>query len=195
MTEGDKKARDELRKNLKAMAEYADAASAEQREATAVNHLAAAFGIKQEAAEIRREHAAATGRQALRFSGFCSRYPSFPLYLGYDDLAGVSLHLSQKAMLPKLLTKFQEAPFFAAFREFKKQTPWQTLGNRAPGLVFPRKGIPLGLVIYQISGSEWLSELPGSAIVYRNSSGPVYGVRTFRSLVAGIRDREDGWRP
>lgn len=158
-----------------------------------------AFGLNaaRTAAELRRHEEAERGVPALTFRAFHARFPSFPLLLGTSRLDGGALHLDRRALLPALFREFTRAPFVTAYEAFYERHA-ERAGGRPVGLVFPRKGLRHGLVVY----AGGLDDLPfgprETALVY--AGGPAAGgrglvVRSYQRLLEALRDSDRGWRP
>jgi hypothetical protein len=95
-------------------------------------------------------------------------------------------------MIPSLFKTFVKAPFVAAFETFYEQAALRAEG-RSVGLIFPRKGIPHGLIIY--SGDLDVT-IPRSLVwTYTGGTGKMLHVRPFQQLVEAIHNRGHGWRP
>ena len=140
-----------------------------------------------------------TNQNRLTFHTFHEMFPTFPMLLGCSRLKGVKLHLDKHAMIPSLFKQFNEAPFVEAYEEFYEHMLSRANGRsngRSLGLVFPRKGIVRGLIIY--SGDLDL-QIPHSLLwTYtggtRKALHRLY-VRPFQQLVEAIHNKGSGWRP
>lgn len=118
-------------------------------EETVVTYLLASFKFKvaKTSKELRQFHADRVGVADLTLDAFCRRYESFPLELGASRLGGIRLHTDPNSLLPALFKRMGAAPFVEAYDDFYERTVARGC-TRLPALVFPRKGIPHGLVVY-----------------------------------------------
>lgn len=171
------------------MRERADLAHEERL--VAFTFKALGMADRSRALALRRERQ--TGERRLTFRDFCDEYRSFPLLLGADRLAGVSLHTDPRMFLPALFKSFHKCPFVAAYDAFAERAR-RLAGSRAVGLVFPRKGIPHGLVAHD--GEDLPPRVfDGLVLVYRSRGGRRLFVQPYRNLLAGLYADGDGWRP
>lgn len=144
---------------------------------------------------LRQKWTAETNIDRLTFRAFNQEFPTFPLLLGTDPLNGVKLHLDRTAMIPSLFKKFSRTPFVKAYEAFYEQVA-DRANDRAIGLVFPRKGIRHGLIIYS---GDFELEIPHSLLwTYvggtKKKTFRVY-VRPFQQLAEAIHAKGHGWRP
>lgn len=86
------------------------------------------------------------GPARLTFAEFCRAFPEFPLWLAADRDVGRRLHVDPKAVLPRWFSHFHALPFVRAWEYAAESKPPDA--GRPTGLVFPRKGVPAGLVVH-----------------------------------------------
>ena len=106
------------------------------------------LGIPRMERELRDQHG------SLSFAVFHATFSDFPFYFGTTRLD--KLHLDARTLLPALIKNFRAAPFMQAFLEFQRDVVREA-SARTPGLIFPRKGVPHGMIIY---ASEDLESVP-----------------------------------
>lgn len=135
---------------------------------------------------------------ALTFKAFNATYPSFPLILGASRLDGVKLHLEDSAQVPALFNRFASAPFVSAYEAFYEEYADRANGG-AVGLVFPRKGVRQGLIMYTSDDPEaipfgerefYMVYVGGS----RKKRHRLY-VRSFQKTVEAVYRDGHGWTP
>lgn len=169
-------------------------------EAGRVNYLLTVFKFNagKTAAALRRAEAAARGTAELTFRAFDEAYPTFPVVLGASRLGGVQLHLAPTAFLPALFRDFGRAPFVTAYEEFYEAAADRADG-RPVGLVFPRKGLRHGLVIYAADDPAALP-LGEREAVFCYAAGSKKArqwlvVRSFQRTLEAVHNAGHGWRP
>lgn len=139
-----------------------------------------------------REYEASTGRRVLKLSLFNDHFPDFPILLGTDHLPGVRLHVDPRSILPALIKNFANAPFVKAYDEFYEQVHDRAF-DRTVGLVFPRKGIMRGLIIFN-AGLDHYWHHHAEIVYHGGTRDNPYQLHTksFAALIESIRKE---WRP
>jgi hypothetical protein len=176
--------------------ERAEAQADTQYENTCVDYLIKGMHLHANVRrELYRQERDETTHERLTFHSFHERFPTFPFLLGCSRLRGVKLHLDKKAMIPSLFRQFNEAPFVAAYEQFYESMVARANG-RSLGMVFPRKGIVRGLIIYS---GDFDLDIPHSLLwTYtggtKKSLHRLY-VRPFQQVVEAIHNKGAGWRP
>lgn len=165
-----------------------------------VSYLLGVFklNIRKVGNELRQIEEAERGQPNLTFRAFHSAYPTFPLVLGTDRLAGAALHLNPKAMIPSLFKEFSQAPFVTAYDAFYEKNAGRASG-RPLGLVFPRKGFKQGMLIH---AAETPTDLPlcakESLLCYVGGTKKHRHwlvVRSFARVLEAVHNGGHGWRP
>ena len=106
-----------------------------------------------------------------------------PIWLGASTLPrlGCPLHLSNRAVFPLWLGKFDKLPilppFMALCREADPDIP--------VGLIFPRKGFQQGLILHS-GGQDYIASR-GSAIVWRDNGRELI-VQSLATFVAHLKE-------
>lgn len=156
------------------------------------------FNVRKSSMALRAANATMTGRDDLTFQAFNAEYGSFPILLGTSRLGGISLHLEATAMLPALFKAFGAAPFMTAFDEFYEKNAARASG-RTVGMVFPRKGLKNGLIVYAADDPHVLPF--GEREAYFTYVGGSKKdrhwilVRSFQKTLEAIHNGGHGWRP
>lgn len=163
-----------------------------------VNYLLGVFklNVRKAGNALRYAQERTVGNTDLTFRAFDEVFQSFPIYLGASRLNGVALHLDKTSMLPALFRDFGSAPFFKAYEAF-----FDTVGrsDKPVGLVFPRKGLKHGMVIYAADDLEALP-LGERETVFCYAGGTKKKrlwlfVRSFQRTLEAIHNKGHGWRP
>lgn len=185
---------DRINKDYRAsMASRYEAAYEEEK----VTYLLKAVGLNgRKAAAALRE---ADPKGALTFRAFNDAYPSFPVLLGASTLGGAKLHLDADCLLPALYNRFTAAPFVEAYEDFYEKAA-RRAGHRPVGLVFRRKGVRHGLMIYQADDPATALPLCEREMVMAYAGGDKKRrhwlvVRMFQKVVEGVHNRGHGWTP
>lgn len=131
---------------------------------------------------LRRRQQNETGEFNLTFANFNEEFNSFPFLLGAANLGGKKLHTDASCLLPALFKDFEKVPFVVAYEAFFAKMQKRAHG-RTIGLVFPRKGIPKGLVIHNKSAERLGYE--GLQAIYLGRERSLY-VRTFRGVLEAL---------
>lgn len=165
-----------------------------------VDYLLKRFGLnaRKVGNELREMGEGATGRYDLTFRAWNEMFPSFPLLLGAATLGEVKLHLDPKAMLPALYKEFSEAPFVRAYEDFYEANV-KRARDRTVGLVFRRKGIRSGLIVYATNDLQDLP-LAKREMLMAYAGGDKKDrhwmvVRSFEKVIDAIHNRGSGWTP
>lgn len=173
--------------------ERLETAAALSYEARRVEYLLRRGGMMpQVGRKLRRIHEAEHGHQALRFTTFNAEYPSYPVLLGTANLTG--LHIDPTCFLPNLFRKFADAPFVRAYDDFFELMASLAQG-RAIGLVFPRKGIPQGLIIH--NGVDLPQRVFRGLVLHYQSKKSAHQlfIQPYQSVVEQIFANGHGWKP
>ena len=115
-----------------------------------------------------------SGKNVLTFDLFNQEFPTFPFYLVASRLRGISLaskkttstyydvHTDPASTEPRRFKDFENVPFVVAYRQFSSGAV-EAGESRPVAMVFPRKGLPSGMVIYRDdsmtyagSGTVWM---------------------------------------
>lgn len=155
------------------------------------------FNVTRAANAIRRVEDEARGRPDLTFRAFAESHPSFPLVLGASRLGGIKLHIDPKSQLPALFKDFGSSPIMLAYETFyERASLWA--GERIAGLVFPRKGLKNGLVVYTADAPDALPLCDREAMFCYAGGGKKdrhwIVVRSFQKVLDGIHNGGHGWR-
>lgn len=143
------------------------------------------------------------GGHAATFRAFNDAYPEFPLVLGATRLGAVKLHADARAMIPALFRDFGRAPFVTAFEAFyEREADAAAASGRLPGLVFPRKGLKNGMVIYAaddpeavpVGDRETLLAYPGGGAGKKRTGRTWLVVRSFQRLLEALHSGGHGLR-
>lgn len=165
-----------------------------------VNYLLKMFGLNQRkvGSTLRKIEEARSGQADLTLRAFNEGFPTFPMLLGGSRLGSTALHLDPRAMLPALFKEFSQAPFLTYYEDFYEENADRANG-RTLGLVFPRKGIRSGLVIYT---ADSVDEIPlgkrEAFLAYcsgKRKDRYWLIVRTFQKVIEAIHNAGHGWRP
>ncbi len=156
------------------------------------------FKAGKAAAALRAAADRAIGQPIVRFTEFNEANPTYPVLLGCSTLGGVKLHLEPTAMLPALINRFSSAPFVAAYEAFYDKVRDAAAG-RVIGLVFPRKGVRHGMLIYAADDPQVLP-LGEREAVFLYAGGDKKDrhwvlVRAFQKAVEAIHNAGHGWTP
>lgn len=148
--------------------------------------------------ELRQRWELETSQNRLTFQAFNDAFPSFPVLLGTTKLDRV--HLDARAMLPSLMRNFELAPFVAPYELFYEQNQERAdKEGRLIGLIFPRKGIPSGLIIYTSDDLEAIpfaqKELFLSYLSGKGKDRRYLIVRSFGKVLEAIHNYGHGWKP
>lgn len=176
------------RSNLQAQLQY---------EEDKVKFLLKRLKLSKLEGELRHTQVLQTNESFLTFDAFNNMFPTFPILLGAVKLKNV--HIDSRTQLPTLIKSFESAPFVELYEQFYEQN-----NNRADkesrliGLVFPRKGIPSGLIIY---ATDDLEEIPFSEkellLTYLSGKGKDRSyimVRSFGKVLDAIHSSLCGWK-
>lgn len=170
------------------------ALSDEAFENRTVEFVARTFGLQKQSQRLRHEHNRATGRnRSLTLLEFCRDQRSFPVIMTTRRLE--RLHLDKRMFLPSLFKKFSEAPFVGAYEEYYETVIGEADG-RAVGLIFPRKGIPRGLIVH--NGVNLPSRVfHGLVLTYTGGKKDTQRlfVQPFQSFIESLYNRGHGWQP
>lgn len=165
-------------------------------EGKCVRYLLGAVGLKpvnHHSAILVKHDEQETGRGELTMRAFNELYPSFPLLLSCSAAAGHKLYLDRRALIPALFSRFSLAPFVKYYEDWYEQADGQANG-RAIGLVFPRKGLPGGMILHG-EGIEGVF-FKGATMVETGGTkrhpARLY-LRLYRSLVTAIHNGGHGW--
>src|SRR6516162_232892 len=90
---------------------FRDAEKDLQFEAGKVEFLLQTMNLARHRAELLKRTRGHGRDWLLTFADFNEMFPTFPLLLYADRLAGVSLHLDKRCFWPALFSRFQDAPF------------------------------------------------------------------------------------
>jgi hypothetical protein len=156
-------------------------------ERTKVRYLMTVLGLAGEIPRLRRLYADVHGKPGLSFAIFNEQYPTFPVLLRADRLNGVELYTDNRAVLPAWFQtkKTRKVPFFPAFEAFR----WGRHScGRVPGLVFPRKGFPRGMVIHGPGLERY--NCGGCLTHYTDEGEPLFTIRSLESLIGRIATRD-----
>lgn len=165
-----------------------------------VTYLLKAFkmNVRVVTQTLRQQTRERTGQPRLLLRAFNETFSSFPLLLGATRLDGVKLHTATTATLPALFKNFGSAPFVDAYESFYEQMEGRAQG-RAVGLIFPRKGLKNGLIIYTVDDPlriplchrEGYFMYAGGSKKDRHYAV----VRSFQKVVEALHNGGHGWRP
>lgn len=132
-----------------------------------------------------------TGVARLTLDLFNELVPNFPLLLGYANPG--RLHQDNRATLPALFRRFEDAPFVAAYAALFEQAAPLAAG-RTVGLLFPRKGVVRGLLMHN-GLALWV---PGTTITYHGGTREEptqLVVQAFAAVVEALHAGGRGWKP
>lgn len=164
-----------------------------------VKYLLGVFKIPKQARDVASVAERQTGKPDLTLRAFDEVYPSFPIVLGASRLGGVQLHLDKTAMIPALFKAFGAAPFMKAYEQFY-ETAAPRAGGRPVGLIFPRKGLKNGMVVYAADDPQIIPFCEREAFftyVGGKSKKDRHWiiVRSFQKLLEAVHNGGHGWRP
>jgi hypothetical protein len=152
------------------------------------------FSAKEKRA-LRDLYVKRTGRvPILKFSIFNDEYPTFPVLLGARRID--KLQADPTAFLPALFRNFRQATFVTVYDAFFEANESRAAGKPI-GLVFPRKGIPHGLIVHN---AEALDSVIHHGTVLVHHSGTAQHVhrvfvQPFQIFCEGLYRKGHGWKP
>jgi hypothetical protein len=176
--------------------------------------------------QMAREARDQTGESWLTFHRFNQKFTSFPFALCCHRLLGVPLantsgpttlenesdldaalsaqnktpsdyavHKDPRSAEPQRFKSFQAVPFVLAYlQQFRQMESERDM--RSVGMIFPRKGFQLGMIIHNDEGERYWTR--GLCWVYK---GRVLGqdrkfyVQPYSALLEGIYNKGRGWKP
>jgi hypothetical protein len=148
--------------------------------------------------QLRQREDSERGRPDLTFRAFNDTYQSFPLFLGASNLSGISLHTDPRATLPAMYKDFSNTPFMQAYELFY-EIHEDMAAHKKLGLVFPRKGLRHGLILYTSQGFD---DIPISdretLVIYAGGTKKkrqLVVVRSFQRTLEAIHAKGHGWKP
>ena len=97
------------------------------------------------------------------FDDFNARFPTFPLLLSANPLAGEKpLPRDPKGIHPMWFKSFRNLPFIKYYEEELARHQAEVFGEdpRVLGMIFPRKGFAHGLIVHN---GDWQTFLPHNA--------------------------------
>lgn len=168
----------------------ADAAFEEGR----VGYLMREFRLnaREVGAELRR----LAGGERMTLAAWDQAFPTFPIRLAASRLGGVKLHTDPSALFPSLIQKFPQARFVTAYDAVYER---EGQGAKPVGLVFPRKGIRHGMVVYATADFNALPLARREAFLAYAAGDKTDRhwvlVRSFQKLVEAVHNGGHGWRP
>jgi hypothetical protein len=169
-------------------------------EESKLQHLFGMFrkNIGKEMADLRQRNLAKYGYHQATFEAFHEKYQDFPLFFVASRLGGVKLHVDPNSLIPAMFRNFTNTPYVKAY-DIAYTNNLEKAADRKIGLVFPRKGIRNGLVIYETE--DLFAEIPIGAkelvftyVVTRRKKQSMLVVRAFQKVLEAIKS-QDGWTP
>lgn len=138
----------------------------------------------------------ATGVSRLTFRAFSEFFPTFPMFLGADDLGHLPkpLHLLQEAILPAWFRNFRHLPFILPYEAFYDGLG-EEAGLKPVGLVFPRRGFQQGLVVHNGPVDKFVPPRTPCFLYAGGEKAMSLVVQPFIGLLDHIYARGRGWKP
>lgn len=166
---------------------------AERRhEERAVHFLVQQLGLGHRGKAVR--DAAPDGSGQLTLAAFNELFPTFPLLMAASTLNGAKLHLDPRTFLPAMFKNFAAVPFVTAYEEVLEQL-YPSANGRSVGLVFPRNGFRLGMVIFNETFEQ--TNYHGLSLVYRGGDRKHVNrlfVQPFQETILALWNKGHGWR-
>lgn len=152
------------------------------------------FNIKKTAKRLIEFQENQNGLPILTFQAFNTMYPSFPLLLTASRLNGAQLHLDPTAMLPSMFKAFKKTPFMLEYEKVFSQS-YRPKSGRIQVLVFSRKGLKNGLVVYATTDRDVLPFCPQETVINyvteTDSGSRWFVVRSFQAVLYAMRADEN----
>lgn len=153
-----------------------------------------------------------TGASDLYFDCFNAMFPNFPIVLGASTLrllplpyktrgdktkttsADYEVHRDYHSLEPMRYKRFEEVPFVVAFGNLSDRVQAEATG-RPVGLVFPRRGVPHGLIVHDDADHRYWTQ--GFAQVFKYTIEDVNYqmiVQRFSDVIKAIAAEPGEWQ-